>query len=192
MKSVTDDPEQESILEAASGVFINVLLVVDTDYVRTKYSNPSKDANNPTSIDPQSQYMLCTGARGIVKNQGKNDIEFTANAGDDVSFVGTSIYANGDDAVIVYKIHIWSGDQVFNRFQPVQVRRSGAAVPNMDTANGLPASHSNINFMSLQAKVAGTGNANYQVCFGIYNLDGKGQTQDLYGYFKWDPVIHVQ
>ncbi|EIU1713259.1 DNA-directed RNA polymerase subunit beta, partial [Salmonella enterica] len=54
----------------SSMVEINVLCVIDTELVKKKYPNPSKDQANPTGIVHDSEYMLVTGARGDVRGQG--------------------------------------------------------------------------------------------------------------------------
>ena len=92
------------IMLESSAQQINVLVVIDTEYVKTNYPNPSKDPSHPTGINHNSQFMICTGSRGIVSGQGSADLNFRANPGDLVAFTGVSIYDNSDDAVIVYGI----------------------------------------------------------------------------------------
>lgn len=171
---------------------INVMIVIDTDYVKTHYPNPSKDSTKPTGINHNSQFMICTNKRGIISGQGTADLNFRANVGDFVSFRGTSIYGNADDAVIVYDIERWSGDQVFNQFVPNLVERKRAAVPDPDTDNGLPAKNLVADFNSLDSKVRKAGKQNFYVYFALYTLAEDGETQKLLGYYYWDPTITVQ
>jgi hypothetical protein len=178
--------------DASSAASINVLIVIDTEYVKATYPNPSQDPANPTGINHSSQFMICTGSRAPVTGQGSADLGFTANPGDLVSFFGESIYANSDDAVIVYGIKYWSGDHVFNQFTPDQVQRKGAVVPDVTTSNGLPAVHITGNFMSLDTRVAAAGQENFYVYFALYTLDSTGENQNLFGYYYWDPSITVQ
>ncbi|MBQ4811496.1 DNA-directed RNA polymerase subunit beta [Pseudoalteromonas luteoviolacea] len=177
----------------ASAVDINVLIVIDTEYVKAHYPHPSKDQNNPTPINHNSEFMIANDPRGIVSGQGTADLNFKANAGDSVSFTGTSIYANADDAVIVYGIKQYSGAQVFNKFVANSVNRTEAAVPNVDSSsnNGLPAAHVSTNFITLDSKVRNSGTENFQVQFALYTLDADGQSQSLLGYYQWDPTITV-
>ncbi|MCA3920750.1 AidA/PixA family protein, partial [Burkholderia sp.] len=44
---------------------INVIVVIDTVWVKKTYPNPSTDWRNPTGIAHDGQFMICTGARGI-------------------------------------------------------------------------------------------------------------------------------
>jgi nematocidal protein AidA len=193
-KGSTNHPAAGSADTAAatSAVSITVLVVIDTEYVKAHFPNPSTDPNNPTGIDHNSQFMLCTGSRGIISGQGSADLNFKANPGDFVSFFGQSIYGNADDAVIIYGIKFWQGAQVFNQFVPDAVSRTGAAVPDVTTSNGLPAAHIASNFISLDSRVAKQGTENFYVQFGLYTLDGSGETQNLLGYYYWDPTITVQ
>jgi hypothetical protein len=176
----------------ASAQTINVLVVIDTDYVKSHYPNPSKDLNNPTGIDHNSQFMICTDPRGAVTGQGTADLSFPANVGDFVSFRGTSIYQNSDDAVIVYGIKYWKGDQVFNTFVTNMVTLTGAVQPDPNQLNGLPPKNVTQSFVSLDSKVARAGTENFYVQFGLYTLDGTGEKQTLFGYFYWDPQVRVQ
>lgn len=173
---------------------INVLVVIDTEYVKAHYgpqSNP--DPTKPVGIDHNSQFMICTGSRGIISGQGTADLSFKANVGDHVEFTGVSIYDNSDDAVIVYNIAYWKGDQVFNTFETNVITRKGAVVPNPNSAtgNGLPAIQTPLSFNSLDSKVKAGGTEYFYVTFALYTLDDSGENQKLYGYYYWDPTITV-
>lgn len=175
----------------ASTMSIDVLIVIDTEYVKKNYPNPSQDPNRPTGINHSSQFMIASDPRGIVSGQGSADLNFKANAGDFVSFRGVSIYQNSDDAVIIYGIKYWKGDQVFNQFVPNLVNRRGAVMPDVTTPNGLPAVRASMNFTSLDSRVARSGTESFYVYFALYVLDVDGQTQKLFGYYYWDPTITV-
>lgn len=176
----------------ASSETINVLIVIDTDYVKAHYPNGSKDKDHPTAIDHSSQFMICADPRGVVSGQGTFDLVFKANEGDIVSFRGTSIYQNSDDAVIVYGIRHWSGDQVFNTFVTNMVTLTGAVQPDRTQLDGLPANNVPQSFTSLDSKVGQAGTENFYVYFALYTLDATGENQNLFGYYYWDPQIQVQ
>jgi hypothetical protein len=184
--------EENNMAVKLSTEDINVMIVIDTDYVKDHYPNPSRDSNKPTGINHHSQFMICTNKRGIISGQGTADLNFKANVGDFVSFRGTSIYGNSDDAVIVYKIKHQSGDQVFNQFVPNLVERKYAVVPDPDTPNGLPAKKLLVDFTSLDSRVRKAGRENFYVYFALYTLADDGETQKLLGYYYWDPTITVQ
>jgi hypothetical protein len=176
---------------ASSAEQINILIVIDTDYVMDHNPNPSKDPANPTGIDHSSQRMICYDPRGVVSGQGTADLNFKANPGDLVSFTGTSIYDNSDSAVIVYGIKYWSGDHVFNNFVTNLVTRNRAVMPDPSQPNGIPPTQQKISFASYDSKVSGGGTENFYVYIAVYKLADDGQTQELYGYFYWDPTVTV-
>ncbi|EAS3781358.1 inclusion body family protein [Salmonella enterica] len=175
----------------SSMVEINVLCVIDTELVKKKYPAPSQDPTKPTGIVHDSEYMLVTGARGDVRGQGTADLSFRANVGDKVSFTGTSIYANADDAVIVYGIKFGGGTDVFSHFIPVVLTRDGAVMPDPHTPCGIPPTNQKINFSKYCADVQYAGKENFIVYFALYTLDDSGHNQKLFGYYCWDPAITV-
>lgn len=182
MKNTPSDSSAESI---------DVLIIIDTEYVKDRYPTPSRDPDHPTPIDHNSQFMICNDPRGVVSGQGKADLNFKANPGDFVSFRGTSIYDNSDDAVIIYGIKYWEGDHVFNQFVPNLVTRKGAVMPDTNTGNGLPAIHGSLNFNSLDSRVKSGGTENFYVFFALYTLADDGESQNLLGYYFWDPTVTV-
>ncbi|MDD3224119.1 MAG: inclusion body family protein [Clostridium sp.] len=171
---------------------INIMIVIDTDYVKQTYPNPSQIMDNPTGIDHTSQFMICTSPRGIISGQGTADLNFKANPGDHVSFRGTSIYGNSDDAIIVYGIKHWQGNKVFNNFTTDLVERNRVAMPNIDSDNGLPAITAVGDFISYDSQVRKSGQENFYVQFALYDLQEDGNTQKLVGFYYWDPGITVQ
>ncbi len=176
----------------ASSQDINILVVIDTEYIKAQYGKGSQDPNNPTGISHDHQFMLCTGSRGIISGQGTGDLEFKAYPGDRVLFTGVSIYDNSDDAVIVYNIKHFQGDQVFNQFSTDTVVRNGAVQPNPDSPNrnGLPPLQKPTTFATFGSTVRQSGREGFGVSFGLYNLVD-GQKQELFGYYWWDPYITV-
>ncbi len=176
----------------ASAETINVLVVIDTEYLKKNYPNPSKDPKHPTGVNHHSQFMICTDPRGPVSGQGTADLSFPANVGDFVSFRGTSIYQNSDDAVIVYGIKYWKGDNVFNNFVTNMVTLEGAAQPDPNSSDGLPAKKVSQSFLSLDSKIRNAGTENFYVYIAVYTMDNTGENQELFGYFYWDPQVVVK
>lgn len=177
---------------AASTEQIDILVVIDTEYIKSKYpkqENPQKES--PVGIDHNSQFMICYSPRGIVSGQGTADLSFRANVGDNVSFRGTSIQQNSDDAVIIYGIEYWKGDRVFNTFTTNIVTRNQAVQPNPDEQDGIPPLKVPQNFTSYDSKIRKGGTENFYVRIALYTMADDGQTQNLYGYFYWDPQVVV-
>ncbi len=177
--------------------------MIDTNYV-IKYCEDNKidltkyTQQNPYPIDHNSEYMVCTGSRGIISGQGTADLSFKAHVEDTVSFRAVSASDNQDNAVILYNIikntnqNIVPNDDVFDKFQYTPITRIGAAVPNPDpNSNGLPAQPKSVTFYSYKATVGQPGTEAFRVNFALYKLDDSGNNQTLYGYFQWDPTITV-
>lgn len=183
--------EQARAAAGSSAFFIDILNVIDTEYVKRVYPNPSKDLTKPTPIDHNSEFMICTGSRGIVSGQGTWNLNFKAQVGDFVQFRSVSIYQNSDDAVIIYNVAPLAGQpNVFNTFVSNVITRAKAAVPDTSKVNGMPATHQTVNFTSLDSKVARAGTESFWVQFGLYTISAAG-SQDLFGYYQWDPTITV-
>ncbi|MFW8643095.1 AidA/PixA family protein [Rhizobium beringeri] len=58
---------------AASPQQVNILVVIDTEYVKAHYP-PNSSSDSPPGIDHNSQFMICTGSRGDVTGQGSADL----------------------------------------------------------------------------------------------------------------------
>ena len=188
-----------------TSVGINILLVVDTAKIENFYTTnqnktingilvqpPSTTAASPTQLHPDlkgTQWLICDSPRGIVNNQGTSDLNFRANANDRVSFVGTSIEANSDSAVIVYGLKSTSTTNVFNTFNQNWANRKQAVMPAQTI--GVPAILKDATFATYAATVFTSGVESFNLNFAQYFLDDAGQTQKLYGYFRWDPTITV-
>lgn len=183
-------------LKDSSTVTVDILTVIDTEYIKKKYGPNKNDKSKPVGIDHNSQFMICTGAREIISGQGTADLSFRANVGDYVSFRGTSIYQNSDDAVIIYGIkinpYVQPNDDVFNQFVTNSVTREGAVQPDPKSPDGLPALKVKQNFLSLDSKVAKKGKEAFLVYIALYTLGDDGETQNFYGYYYWDPTITVK
>ncbi|KIO76717.1 hypothetical protein TH53_13670 [Pedobacter lusitanus] len=175
----------------SSATIIDVLVVIDTDYVKSHYARNDRQSN-PFPIDHLSEYVIATGANGT-RGQGTADITFSAAPNDRVCFRGVSAYNNSDDAVIVYGIKPYGSDQpdLFNTFNYDKVIRSGAVVPNEKIPNGLPAIPTRVSFYSYNSTVREQGSELYVIQFALYELDSTGEKQQIYGYFQWDPTIII-
>lgn len=182
---------------------IEITIVIDTNYVIKYCEDNSIDVtkytqDNPYPIDHNSEYMVCTGSRGIISGQGTADLNFKAHVEDTVSFRAISASDNQDNSVILYGIlkntnpNITPNDDVFDTFVYTPLKRIGAAVPNSNpNSNGLPALHQTVTFYSYKATVGQPGTEAFMINFALYRLDDSGNNQNLYGYFQWDPTITV-
>lgn len=179
---------------------INILTVIDTNYVKKTFAGSySTDPTRPTAMHGIGDYCyIFVDGTTVNSGQGTINVNFNAKPGDDVSFRGTSIYGNSEDAVIIYNVTHCANDgggavfnHAFNRFVPDVITRSKAAVPDPSAKNGLPVLHQPVNFTSLDSKVKAAGTACFLIFFAIYQLASDGQSQDLVTYIQIDPVITV-
>ena len=203
MTTVKTSPVKISHTDRNEPADIEITIVIDTNYVikycednnvdLTKYSQ-----ENPYPIDHNSEYMVCTGSRGIISGQGTADLVFKAHVEDTVSFRAVSASDNQDNEEVFYNVlknpnpNITPNDDVFDAFQYTPVTRTGAAVPNPAlNSNGLPEKHHSVTFYSYKATVGQPGTEAFMINFALFRLDDSGNNQTIYGYFQWDPTITV-
>lgn len=170
---------------------INVLFVIDTNYVKVNYPSPSIDLNNPTIIDNNSQYVICTDPRAIINDSKTSHLNFTANRRDVVSVRSTSVSGNSDDAVIAYAITHKNGIRVLSPFYLDIKEIQNAVEPNIQTQDGLPPLTVSESFISYYSIVLQNGQENFAVNFAIYVLAEDGETQNLFGYYSFDLTISI-
>jgi nematocidal protein AidA len=192
MSSTKSTPGAKQPGLKASDTSIEILVIIDTDKLQQAYpQGGSKDYNNPTGIGHNFEYMYCAGAPST--QAGSGDLTFQAKPGDFVSFFGTSIYDNADAAVIIYGIVPANGQpNVFNKFEVELITRRNAVQPNPNTDSGIPAITGPVTFSTLTSRVKQSGQELYIIQFGMYVLADDGETQQLFGYFQWDPTIIVK
>ncbi|NTY36446.1 inclusion body family protein [Burkholderia diffusa] len=162
---------------------IDILAVIDTEYIKRRYPNPSKQPQSPIAVDHRAVSLLYTGARGGSIGNGSAEPLLTLYPGDTVSLRAISIYENSDDAVLIYQVAHLFGEQVFNRFSPdfLEVK---AVQLNPETSDGLPPRTKLQTFSSVASKVRESGIETLGACFGLYTLERS--TQELFGYYWWD------
>ncbi|MCA8271034.1 inclusion body family protein [Burkholderia sp. AU30280] len=162
---------------------IDILAVIDTEYIKRKYPNPSKQPQSPIAVDHHAVNLLYTGARGGAIGIGPSDPLLTLYPGDNVSLRAVSVYENADDAVLIYQVAHLFGDQIFNQFQQDTLEINAVQL-NPETADGLPPVTRPQTCSSIGAKVRASGIETLGTCFGLYTLERS--TQELFGYYWWD------
>ncbi|RKP52622.1 AidA/PixA family protein [Trinickia fusca] len=176
---------------------IHLLAVFDTGYIKRRHG-PCHDKHawqHPIPINYEHQYLICTGSRGSVYGQASSHLRFDARVGDIVSIAATSIYANADDAVIVYAVKGLSRQRpLFQPFEVGTIARAEAAQPHPDSPDndGLPATHEKASFTTCNSRIRSVGNEQLAICFALYALDEYSETQNLYGYYWWGPTITIR
>lgn len=167
---------------------INILITMDTDRVRKDYPNPSKDSNKPTGIGHNYGYMVASGTT-VNSGQGTGDLDFNALVGDTVRAFAVSGSDNFEDAVLIYALDWFKGDQVTSPFAYQNFEKS--AVVAQGPASALPARIVDEEFWFFQASIVKKGTENYNVKFGLYTRDNTTGQPTLFGFYYWDPVIRV-
>lgn len=166
---------------------INVQITIDTEAVIKDFPNPSTDSNQPTGIGHQYEYMVVTDGSAL-SGQGGADLNFAAQVGDNVRFSGTSGSGNFENAVLLYGINRFGGDQVFAPFMSFTYTKEGVAPSGYHV---LPAKLESLQYWFYEGRVINAGVENYKVAFALYTRDSFGKPQ-LHGYFEWDPTITVE
>lgn len=167
---------------------INILITIDTDRVKT--IGGSNDPNKPTGIGHDMGYMVATGTTVNGKTQGTGDLDFNALVGDTVRAFATSGSENFEDAVLLYGMPKFSGDQVFSAFNYQNYTKS-TVIPQ-STTQVLPARIVDEVFWFYRADVIAKGVEGYMVQFALYTRDATTGQPVLKGYYAWDPTIRVQ
>lgn len=165
---------------------INILISIDTD--RVKQIAGSQDPTTPTGIGHDMGYMVATGTT-VNSGQGTGDLDINALVGDTVRAFAVSGSDNFEDAVLLYGMPKFQGDQVFGTFIYQNFQKS-TVIPNSPTTP-LPASITTETFWFYQASVAASGTEGYMVQFGLYTRDPNNGQPVLKGYYAWDPTIRV-
>ena len=167
---------------------INILITMDTDRVRKDYPNPSKNEKSPTTLPHNYGYMVASGTT-VNSGQGTGDLDFNALVGDTVRTFATSGSDNFEDAVLLYGMPKFSGDEVMSVFAYQNFVKS--SVVAQGTTAPLPARIVDEEYWFFQASVIKKGTEGYKVQFGLYIRDVTTGQPVLYGYFEWDPTLRV-
>ncbi|HEX3760677.1 MAG TPA: inclusion body family protein [Kofleriaceae bacterium] len=167
---------------------INILITIDSDNVKKNYQNPSKNPSAPTGIAHNLGFMVASGT-SVNSGQGTGDIDFNALVGDTVRSFAVSGSDNFEDAVLLYGMPRFSGDQVFGTF--IYQNFTKATVVANSPVEPLPAKTEDESFWFYQASVAKKGMEGFMVQFGLYTRDPNSGQPTLFGYYQWDPTIRV-
>jgi hypothetical protein len=181
------------MMSVQSSEQVNVLFVIDTNYIVDKYPSPSKSPKKPTIVDHDGLYTIVASPQGVVDGQGAAGLDFRAHAGGVASFTGTSISASSDAAVILYDIKLRKGEQALKpRGRLQKITLHGAVMPDPTKPDGLPPARQSVSYTSYQVEIRQAGKASLSVYIAVYVLAGDGQTQELYGYFCWHSSVTVR
>lgn len=164
-----------------------MLITIDTDAVRKNYPNPSQDQNYPTAIDHNLAYMVAAEMK-VTFGKGTGDADIPALGDHTVRVFATSGSNNFEDAVLLYRLPRFQGDQVLNNFEHKYVREWTVAPHSEHSV--VPAKILEEDFWFYQADVSDIVSGGYLVQFALYVRDNDGKPL-LFGFFAWDLTITV-
>ncbi|MCA8271033.1 inclusion body family protein [Burkholderia sp. AU30280] len=161
---------------------IHILAVIDTNYVKTRYPNPSTNPHRPTGISSNAVYMVNGVLPGVSSSEGTGNLNLKLRVGDKVSLMGTSLVDNSGDTALIYNVRHYTGDDIFNPFSTktiVQAEAPSAA----ETPNVIPTSAESQVFYSFNSSARSSGSEVLATLFGLYTRSQNKKT--LLGYFYW-------
>ncbi|WP_054928358.1 MULTISPECIES: AidA/PixA family protein [unclassified Burkholderia] len=161
---------------------IQILAVIDTDYIKKSYPNPSLNAQNPTGIASTALFMLNGHTPGVSSSEGTGNLGLKLNVGDKVSLMGTSLSDNSGDAALIYHVQQYSGAQVFGPFTAVTIEQAGAASA-AETPDIIAISAQSQVFQRFDAVAKSFGVENLGTSFALYTRSQNRKS--LFGYFFW-------
>jgi len=133
-------------------------------------------------------YVMVTGADRVEGNATAN-VRFWTKLGTIVRFRGTTDSANGEDAIVVYKVHHLSGQHVFGTFIGRRQLLPEAAMPGRP--DPIPALYREIYVHHYETNIEDRGTEQFDVFFAVYALNSTNSKQELKGYCRWDPYVTV-
>lgn len=176
------DDDLKTIHFEQASQFLHILAVIDTNFVKKTYPNPSQSPHNPTGISSDAAFMINNRAPGVSSSEGTGTLGLKLNIGDRVALMGTSLSDNSGDAAIVYSVRHFSGDPVFNPFAMETIEQAGAETA-AETPKIIPVSAQSQVFYSFNSIAKSRGYENLATIFALYTRAQSKKT--LYGYFYW-------
>ncbi|AIO46409.1 MULTISPECIES: AidA/PixA family protein [Burkholderia] len=174
------DPNSINLEKAAQSV--QILAVIDTNYIKRSHPNPSLNAQNPTSIPSTALFMLNGHAPGVSSSEGNGNLGLKLNVGDKVSLMGTSLADNSGDAALIYHVQQYSGAQVFAPFTAVTIEQAGAASA-AETPDLIATSAQSQVFQAFESVAKSAGSEYLATSFALYTRSQNRKS--LFGYFFW-------
>ena len=170
---------------------VEILIMIDTEYVKEMYPQPSKDPVVPTGIGHNSQFMICTGYHAGVSNGLVPTLIFSGNNGNRISLKADTVYGNANEDVVIYGVSYLDEGNLHNNFLPDVVPGNVAAIPQVPNYGDTVSKNRIVNFTSCNTAEREKGLEKFLVYFALYSWDSKHLNQELIGYYYWDPALYV-
>ncbi|CAB3749399.1 hypothetical protein GQ57_00180 [Burkholderia sp. MSh2] len=174
------DPNNINIEKVAQS--IHILAIIDTNYVKKFYPNPSKSASHPTGISSNAVFMVNSQLTGVSSAEGSGKLNLRLQVGDKVSLMGTSLSDNSEDSALIYNVQHFSGDQVFNKFATHTIEQTGASSAD-ETPDIIASAAQSRVFQSFNSIAKSSGSESLATVFALYTREPN--SKKLFGYFYW-------
>ncbi len=159
---------------------INILLVIDTEYIKKNYAAAGEYELSPVPVDPSCVFAIYSGMRD--EPEGASECEgLLIEFGSTLVFRATSVSNNSDDAVIVYQVNQMDGESSFTDW----VTLAHAVRPDPQSVHGgVPPVEAEASFQGQELILSEPGVQFIDIRFAMYTLAEDEQSQVLYGYFS--------
>ncbi|MFM0741712.1 AidA/PixA family protein [Paraburkholderia xenovorans] len=159
---------------------INVLAVIDTEYIKHNYSSGDNPLS-PTPVESENIFLI-----GVNPDFEAGELNIRARIGDIIYLTGTSADHNSTDAALIYNVHPRGPKRVFASFKQRFMTRQHAVQPDPDSASrdGLPALETIARFSDFESRVRAHGAELIHIDFALYVPSESGQRQELFGYYR--------
>lgn len=174
-----------------NGQDIEVLIMIDTDYVKQTYPQPSKNPVSPTGIGHNSQFMICTGYHQGALNEQAPCLNFSGNLGNRISLKADTVYNNAHEDVVIYGVTYSDEGQLYNNFLSDIVSGDVSVLQAVAASNAAASKSRLINYTSCNIGERKKGLEKFLIYFALYRWDRAHINQELVGYYYWDPALDV-
>lgn len=170
------------VFAAISSRITDILTVFDTEGIRKRYPEPSKNANIPTYVDHSLIFMV-TDADNVVKGQGGAELNVKAVVGDTLRWREANISLGFEDTALFYRFLATAGGNLISTPTPL------LAEADLPVPNPLDPLHPKVQKVQnhfWNSVVLAKGAVTYRFYFMLVNRDGS-----IHGYYQWDPYITI-
>lgn len=167
---------------------INVVLIVDVDYVLEKHPNPSQNPASPTPLNEADATMYCQDNRGGVTGNGSSSITMNVEKFDKVSFFGATNLPHVLDKAILYNGKEIQGKSVFHCQGTTTLQFMGMQA-DPGHSQGIPARQvpETLNIVNGYANKGGQ--IGIYLDLALYVYEASSNSQVLKGYYRYTPDI---
>ncbi|GGF07299.1 AidA/PixA family protein [Flavobacterium limi] len=166
---------------------LEILIVIDTVSIKSKYSDLDIDIAKPIKIKRDNWFVVCQKQNGDSGINSLHAVSVDPKCTNKMIISGISIDGNSSDAIILNQIPNYKSlKKSIVHFKPVCLSIKTVS-NNENSEDGLPATNTNQNVIWFESIVSHPGKCKIKIYFSLYYLNSDGNQQDLYGRF-WFPL----